>query len=193
MSIINFITRAVMASLILVGILVSAEFVQANPTDEQKKIIGVWQLKTIAPNKKSKQIKPEFFPVPIEFAPESLVLAADEELNEITINEGFTTMINTQTLPTDGTTVTKNVDLIGTVSSSARWSNNKLVVEMAASNGLKMSETFELSPNQKQLIVTVKASGNRTGKITKMRRVYDRAATQTEDQTAQVGITVYPF
>ncbi len=193
MSIKNFINQAIMGSLILIVTLISADFVKGNPTDEQKKIIGVWQLKTTVSDKKIKQIKPEFFPVPIEYAPESLVLAADEDLNEITINEGFRTMVNTQTLPTDGTTVTKNVDLIGTVSSSARWLNNKLVVEVTASKGYQLTETFELSLNQQQLIVTVKASGNRAGKITKMRRVYDRVAEQTEDKTAQVGITVYPF
>jgi hypothetical protein len=184
----NFIIKIVMTSLVLMATLISAN---ANVTEEQKKIFGVWQLSTA--DKNFKQIKPEFFALPIDFAPESLVLATDENVTEITINEGFKDFINTQTLPTNGTVITKNIDRIGKISSKAYWSGKRLVVEIATAKGHKITETFEVSANQKQLIVTVQTKGNGTAKATKTRRVYQRVAEQSEDRTAQVGITVYPF
>jgi hypothetical protein len=189
----NFINRIVLLSLV---VMVSMIAVSANPskaTEEQRKIIGVWQLQKNTNGKQSKHIKPEFFPVPVDFAPESLILAADDEVTEITINEEFKDFVNTQTLPVDGTLVTRNIELIGKVSSKANWVGKKLMVEIVTSNGDKITETFEISANQKQLIVNLQMSGNRNAKVTKTRRVYDRIAEPAEEKTAQVGITVYPL
>jgi hypothetical protein len=190
-NLINFINKIVLSSLVLI---ISMAAVNANPakaSEEQKKIIGVWQLK--GTDKRAKHLKPEFSPVPVDFAPASLVLAADDEVSEITINEEFDDFVNTQTLPTDGTPVTKNIALIGKVSSKAYWADKKLVVEILTDKGDKITETFEISPNQKQLIVNLQMSNNRSAKTTKMKRVYNRVAEQSGDNTAQVGITVYPF
>lgn len=193
MSIKTVINKVVLASFILIISLISTNIIKANATENQKKIIGVWQLKPTASDKNPKKANSEFFVLPISSAPESLILAADDDINEITINEGFKTFVNTQTLPTDGTMVTKNVDLIGKISSKAYWVNNKLVVEITTAKGDQMTETFELSPNQKQLIVTLQKTGEKIAKVAKTRRIYNRVAEQIEDKTAQIGLAAYPF
>jgi hypothetical protein len=189
----NFINRIVLLSLVVMVSMIAVSATPSKATEEQRKIIGVWQLQKNTNGKQSKHIKPEFFPVPVDFAPESLILAADDEVTEITINEEFKDFVNTQTLPVDGTLVTKNIELIGKVSSKANWVGKKLMVEIVTSNGDKITETFEISTNQKQLIVNLQMSSNRNAKVTKTRRVYDRIAEPAEEKTAQVGITVYPL
>ncbi|HRH43970.1 MAG TPA: hypothetical protein PKY82_20225 [Pyrinomonadaceae bacterium] len=193
MKIKTVINKVVLASFILIISLISTNVIKATATDNQKKIIGVWQLKSNTSDKNSKKTNSDFFVLPISSAPESLILAADDEINEITINEGFKTFVNTQTLPTDGTIITKNVDLIGKISSKAYWVNNKLVVEITTAKGDQMIETFELSANQKQLIVTLQKSGEKIAKVSKTRRIYNRVAEPIEDKTAQIGLASYPF
>jgi hypothetical protein len=161
--------------------------INANPvklTEEQKGIIGTWQIK------KSAQ-KQSF--IPAVFSPESLILAADGESDEITINEGFKEFIQTQTLPTDGKVVTKNIFQIGKVSSKAFWQGRVLTVEILTEKGDKIIESFELSANKKQLIVTVQLTKKGSAKTVTARRVFNRVAEINENNTAQVGITVYPF
>ena len=192
-NLINFINKIVLSSLVLISSMTAATANPSKATEEQKKIIGVWQLQKNTNGKQSKHIKPEFFPVPVDFAPESLILAADDDVTEITINEEFKDFVNTQTLPVDGTAVTKRIQLIGEISSKAHWAGKKLVVEINTSKGEKIIETFEISPNQKQLIVNLQMSNNRSSKVTKMRRVYNRVAEPAEEKTAQVGITSYPL
>lgn len=162
--------------------------INANPvkiTEEQKGIIGTWQLKKISGEKSSF--------IPAVFSPESLILAADNSFDEITINEGFKEFIQTQTLPTDGTTVAKNIFQLGKVSSKAFWKDKTLVVETVTEKGDKITESFELSANKKQLFVTVQLAKKGSAKTLKVRRVFNRVAEVNEDNTAQIGITVYPF
>lgn len=190
----NFTGKTILVSLVFIISLISTNIIRANTTDEQKKIIGVWQLKPTAPNKNSDQTKPDFFVLPVSIAPESLILAMDENVSEITINECFKTFITTQTLPTDGTMVTKNVGVNGRIWSKAFWLNNKLMVKISTDQGDQITESFEISPNQKQLIVTVQTkSGKQNAKITKSRRTYSRIAENLENEAVQVGITDYPF
>ncbi len=190
----NFTGKTILVSLVFIISLISTNIIRANTSDEQKKIIGVWQLKPTAPNKNSDQTKPDFFVLPVSIAPESLILAMDENVSEITINECFKTFITTQTLPTDGTMVTKNVGVNGRIWSKAFWLNNKLMVKISTDQGDQITESFEISPNQKQLIVTVQTkSGKQNAKITKSRRTYSRVAENLENESVQVGITDYPF
>ncbi|MBX7169399.1 MAG: hypothetical protein K1X72_00490 [Pyrinomonadaceae bacterium] len=190
----TFFGKALLVSLVFIISLISTNIIKANTTDEPKKIIGVWQLKTGAPNKNTSQTKPDFFVLPVSLAPESLILATDENVSEITINECFKTFVTTQTLPIDGTTVTKNVGINGKIWSKAYWLNNKLIVEISTNQGDQITETFELSLNQKQLVVTVQTkSGKQNAKITKSRRAYSRVVENLENEAARVGITDYPF
>ncbi|NJM53180.1 MAG: hypothetical protein HC846_07185 [Blastocatellia bacterium] len=166
----------------------------ANPiilTEGQKEIVGTWQLKKTVSDSKTKQVKESF--IPAVFAPESLVLAAENEVDEITINEGFKEFIQTQTLPTDGKIVTKNIFQIGKVSTKAIWQGKTLVVETLTEKGDKITESFELSANKKQLFVTLQLAQKGSAKTLKVRRIYSRVAEINEGNTAQIGITVYPF
>ncbi|MEK7723104.1 MAG: hypothetical protein AAB336_02035, partial [Acidobacteriota bacterium] len=189
----NFMKRKLLIlsfAFIFTAIFVS--FSNANPINlskEQKGIIGTWQFKK---NVSASNIKQQSF-LPTVFAPQSLVLAADTELNEITINEGFKEFIQTQTLQTNGTRVAKTIYQIGKVSTKAFWKEKKLVVEIEANNGDKITETFELSSNRKQLFVTVQLTQKNSTKNLKVRRVYERVADVNEFNTAKVGITVYPL
>lgn len=168
--------------------------INANPiklTEAQKGIIGTWQFKKTVSDSKIKQVKESF--IPAVFAPESLVLAAENEVDEITINEGFKEFIQTQTLPTNGTIVSKNIFQLGKVSTKATWQGKTLVIETLTEKGDKITELFELSANKKQLSVTVQLAQKGSAKTLKVRRVYSRVAEINEDNTAQIGITVYPF
>ena len=97
----DFFKRIGFLSLVLVFTLISINVVNANPVKKevetnQRGIVGVWQLDQAAADKNSKKSNPTLLPLPIMFAPESLILAADEDINEITINEGFKEFIHTQ-------------------------------------------------------------------------------------------------
>lgn len=162
--------------------------INANPlklTEEQKGIIGTWQLKKAVSEKKSF--------IPTVFTPESLILATDKDFDEITINEGFKEFIQTNTLPTNGKAITKNIFQVGKVTSKAFWQGKSLIVEIVRENGDKISESFELSANRKQLLVTIQIAQKDSAKALKSRRVYNRVAEVNENNTAQIGITVYPF
>lgn len=156
-----------------------------------KGIIGVWQLKQTITGKTSKLSKSKFLATMT--TPESLILAVEEGINEITINEGFKEFIQTQTLPTDGTIVSKNIQQIGQVNTKAIWQNKKLIVEVLTSRGDKITEIFELSAKQKQLNVTLEMTEKNSAKTVKIRRVYNRVAENSESNLADIGITVYPM
>jgi hypothetical protein len=191
------INKSVITGLVFIFTFISTGVINAKPltfSAGEKGIVGVWQLNRTKAPKKSKQTNTPLLPVPVLFAPESLVLAADEGDREITINEGFKEFIHTQTFLTDGTVITKKVQSIGDVSAKAYWKNKKLVVEVTTSRGDKMTEIFELSSNQKQLNVTLQINdGGSSAKTLTVRRVYHRMTEQVEDNTAEVGITGYPF
>jgi hypothetical protein len=190
------INKTVLSGLILIFTLISTGTIYAKnltTSTEQKGIVGVWQLNQTATYKTNKKTKIFPMPVPIAFAPESLILAADEGVNEITINEGFKEFIHTQTLPTDGTTVVKNVQPIGQISAKAFWKDKKLIVEVTTSRGDKMTEIFEVTSNQKRLSVTLEINDGVTAKTMKVRRIYNRMADQVEDSTAEIGISQYAF
>ena len=183
-------TKILILSFVFIFTTIFTGQINANPiklTEEQKGIIGTWQFKKTVSDKQKESV------IPAVFAPQSLILAADNESDEITINEGFKEFIQTQTLPTDGTSVTKNIYQIGKVSSKAFWQEKSLVVEIVTANGDKITESFELSSNRKQLFVTVQLAKKSSTKTLKVRRVYNRVAEVNENNTAQIGITVYPF
>lgn len=156
-------------------------------SEEQKGIIGTWQIKNnISDNKKEATI-------PASFSPEILILAAETGLDEITINEGFKEFIQTNTLPTNGKSISKNIFQIGKVTSKAFWQGKILVVEIVTEKGDKITESFELSANKNQLFVTVQLKQKETAKVQKVKRVYNRLPEIMENNTAQIGITNYPL
>ena len=190
--------RIAFLGLVLVFTLISINVVNANPIkkeDEtnQRGIVGVWQLDQASADKNSKKSNPTLLPLPIMFAPESLILATDEDVREITINEGFKEFIHTQTLPTDGTVVTKNVQPIGQVFAKAYWKDKKLIVEFSTSRGEKMTQVFELSSNQKKLNVTLQFNDSSSDKTLKVKRVYNRLSDKVEETTAEFGISELPL
>lgn len=194
MRIIQFAKSLLIFVLAFSAITILTDKINANPvklTEDQKGIIGSWQFKkSVSETKKSSKANI----LPVVFAPESLVLAADNNLEEITINEGFKEFIQTNTLPTDGTIITKNIFQVGKVSAKAYWEEKSLFIEVTTANGDKVTEKFELSPNKKQLFVTIKSVEKNSAKGSKIVRVYDRIAdVDEENNVAQVGITDYPF
>lgn len=189
------INKIVIAGLVLMFALFSTLAINAKPLSSKEAIVGVWQLNRPATGKSAKQVvlKNARFAEPFLFAPDSLVLAADEQISEITINEEFKEFIHTQTLPLDGTVITKKIQPTGQVSAKAYWKDKKLVVEITTSTGRKMTETFELSSNQKRLNVTLEVNDSQSAKPVVLRRVYNRMAERVEDNTADIGISEYPF
>jgi hypothetical protein len=155
-----------------------------------KKIAGVWQLKRTVNEKPATRSKAF---LPVRETPQSLVLAVEDGVNEITINEGFREFIQTQTLPTDGRIVTQNVQRVGQVSATALWKKDRLIVEVTTSGGDKLVETFDLTADQKQLRVTLHFTAAGSTRTIKVRRIYERAGSMDESDTAQLGITVYPL
>lgn len=162
----------------------------ANPinlTEDQKGIIGTWQIKKSSAEDKKRII------IPASFSPETLTLAAANDFSEVTINEGFKEFVQTNTLPTDGTVISRNIFKIGKVLSKAFWQGKTLIVEIQTENGDKITESFELSANKKQLIVTVQLNQKESAKLQKVKRVYNRLPETIENNTAQIGITNYPL
>ena len=191
-----YVNKCAISALILILTLISSHSIQAktlNAAIDQTSIVGIWQLNRAASGKVLKQPSASMLSMPVAFAPESLILAADEGVAEITINEGFKEFIHTQTLPTDGTAITKHVQSIGQVSAKAFWKNKKLIVEVTNTRGDKMTEIFELSANQKRLNVTLQINEFSSTTTTTIKRVYNRMVETSDDKTAAIGIMEFPF
>jgi len=169
----------------------------AKTTDSKESIrqqlVGTWQLKQTTSNfgtKKEKSSLNETAPVSTAI-PKSLVLAADEEFGEITINEAFEKVIHTQTLPINKDAAIGEKKDNGAIV-KAFWDNKKLIIEAVASNGVKMTETFEMGANKNQLKVTMKLNDAKKSKAIITRRVYDRAADQSDaESTAEINVSQF--
>ncbi|HWF37803.1 MAG TPA: hypothetical protein VG322_04745 [Candidatus Acidoferrales bacterium] len=61
----------------------------------------------------------------------------------------------------------------------ARWQDNKLVSTVQMRNGGTTTRTYEMSPDNKQLIVTTKIENERLKNPVTIRQVYDSAAAST--------------
>lgn len=62
-----------------------------------------------------------------------------------------------------------------TVETKTQWDGDKLVKEISAGSGLKVTETYSLSDNSRQLLVTIKVENWRLPQPLLVRRVYDDA------------------
>lgn len=190
--------RRIFTALILsLAVAATGSVVNAKTTDSKESVrqqlVGTWQLKQTTSNfgtKKEKNNLGEIAPTST-MIPRSLVLAADEEFGEITINEAFEKVIHTQTLPINKDAAIGEKKDSGAIV-KAFWDNKKLIIEAVASNGVKMTETFELGANKNQLKVTMKLNDMKKSKAIVTRRVYDRAADQSaEESTAEINVSQF--
>lgn len=177
---------------------VNAETTPKKNNDTPKKIEGVWRLSQTIRDKAVKQLldKTEQLPPPFLLAPQSLILAADEALGEITINEAFKDVINTQTLPTDGTTVIKQIRPNEQISFKALWRNNELSIEALTPRGDKFTQIFKFSKDGKQLNVTMRLDDKRFSKSVVLKRIYNKTTEQlpvSDDSRADLNISQSPF
>lgn len=71
----------------------------------------------------------------------------------------------------DGKERNRRIEGLGNVRVKARWKGEKLVVERTLETGVKITETFELVQEGRQLSITLELSGARQG--FEFRRIYD--------------------
>lgn len=109
------------------------------------------------------------------FPPETLTVAAGAE-NEITINEGYQSIVMTRTFLADGKPQSYEMRPGVNYSVATNRSGNKLVIATVSPRGNKMVETYELSPNAKRLKVSVRIEENSGKEIFTLLRFYDRTA-----------------
>ncbi len=157
-------------------------------------IVGVWQINHAASDKMLNQIRFDFrkLPPPVLFAPESLVLAADETGSEITINEIFEKIIHTQTLPLGEKMSGEDTPLDEPIAVKAFWRERKLVVEITAAQVGKVIKTFEPA-NKNQLVVTTRVENKRFAKPLTVRRVYDRMTDESATATSAADVNIADF
>ena len=157
---------------------------------DQSELNGVWQLK----QNKQKIAKKINSNIVSHFEiPESLIVAYAEKTAEITIIEGFKEFIQTQTLPTNGTVVTNDLQQFGKMLSSAFWLRGKLLINAENSRGIKLKETFELSSNHQQLYVSLEILDAGLNKPYKIKCTYQNLEMIETETTEQTDLTVYPF
>lgn len=106
-------------------------------------------------------------------APETLILAGDDE-KSITVNEGFSEIVFTRTILTDGKS------RIGELSDGSRFllaatqEKKSLKIETVSPRGNKMIEIYAVSNEGKKLVVTVRVETPEAKELITLRRVYDR-------------------
>lgn len=187
-------------SAIILGLLFGAaalfpDQVRGESTDTnvvKKGIIGVWELnKTLSEGEIERTgVDLTQFPTPFVFAPQNLILAGDERLKEITINEGFEKTVYTQTFPTDG----REINDERRFSARAFWQNNRLIVEYKMPGPGKMIEIFELTKDQNQLKILLRIEDGAPAKALVIKRIYDRTADQPVTMTeAEINLAESPF
>ncbi len=106
-------------------------------------------------------------------AAETLIIAHNDPELSITDNTG-----RTRTLYTDGRKAEQQTPRGETIKVTARWQADRLVIEREAGHGRKMSETYELAPDGRQLVVTKRIENQRFPEPIIIRYVYDAARTQ---------------
>ena len=172
---------------------VSAKPFRDGKDENRKQIVGTWQLKQTASNAKVEKIKTDKNEIRLVAppVPNSLVLAADDNFGEITINEGFEKVIHTQTLPVNNNVAGGNLQDNGRIV-KAFWQKKKLIVEALTVGGLKMTQTFELGANKNQLKVTLSLGGEKSRSVV-ARRVYNRSSdiSGAEETPAEINISQY--
>lgn len=77
-------------------------------------------------------------------------------------------------LTPDGQDRVRRIEGLGNVTVKARWKGDKLVVERTLETGAKITETFELAAEGRQLHIELKISGG--PRTIEFRRVYDARA-----------------
>ncbi len=79
-----------------------------------------------------------------------------------------------RTLYTDGRVITREGER-GSLELRAFWQDDALVVERTFDNGRRITQTYALSEDGKQLYVTIRIEGDRLSQPVEFRRVYDAA------------------
>jgi hypothetical protein len=74
----------------------------------------------------------------------------------------------------DGQERVRRIEGLGNVTVKTRWKGDKLVVERTLETGVKITETFELASEGRQLFLELKISGG--PRTIDFRRVYDASA-----------------
>ncbi len=106
--------------------------------------------------------------------PETLSLAGDDS-QSITINEGFSRVVFTRTLATDGKLRVGELQNGANFFIAATQTNNSLKIEIVSPRGNKMTENYALENEGKKLLVTVRFETAQGSEMMTLRRVYDRA------------------
>lgn len=73
----------------------------------------------------------------------------------------------------DGRKKSYPVQGVGNVESRAKWDDGKLVVELRMDDGIRLSRTYELDEESRQLHVRVRMEGGQLQRAMDFRRVYD--------------------
>ncbi len=178
---------------VVTGFQVRATGAVSKSDSDQSRIIGFWQLERSREDRSAFESNATFLALPIKFAPLTLILAADENISEITINEEFKEFVQTQTLRTDGTISTKNSQAAGLVTAKAYWKNKKLIVETSTASGERLNKTFEVSGDRTRLIVTLKLTAENPAKALIVRRVYNRMNDRDPIALPLAGISQLPL
>jgi hypothetical protein len=73
----------------------------------------------------------------------------------------------------DGREKSYPLEGVGYVESRAKWDDDKLVVELRMDGGIRVTRTYELDEEDRQLHVRVRMEGGQLPRTTNFRRVYD--------------------
>jgi hypothetical protein len=73
----------------------------------------------------------------------------------------------------DGRKKSYPVEGVGNVESKAKWDDDKLVVELRMDGGIRVTRTYELDEEDRQLHVRVRMEGGQLQRAMDFRRVYD--------------------
>ncbi|MCD9187771.1 MAG: hypothetical protein LUM44_15225 [Pyrinomonadaceae bacterium] len=113
------------------------------------------------------------------FPPETLVLANENE-NAMTINEGYSNVILTRTILTNGKTQIGKIEG-GNFLVSASRSKDRLAVETVSPRGNILTETFEITDQGRKLNVVVRIEDATHKEMITLMRVYDRTILELFD------------
>ena len=103
------------------------------------------------------------------------VLEIFQTESEITVNEtGDDRLVNTQTFYTDGRTTYQETEY-GKLETNAKWRGNKLVVQTRSNHGGRMTRTYELGSDGRELYVTLKMQNEKMPQAISIRSVYDKS------------------
>lgn len=105
--------------------------------------------------------------------PETLVLAGEDE-KSITINEGFSEIVFTRTIITDGVKRSGELPDGADFSLTAAQRRGFLKLETASPRGNRMIETYALAAAGKKLVVIVRFENEQAKEMFTLRRIYDR-------------------